>query len=200
MTSTTTTELRIGVLGGTFDPPHLGHLRLAQACIEQLLLDTVLFIPANKNPLKQRHESSPRDRLRMTQLLIDGHEKMAVSDIEITRAGHSFAVDTMEELQAVQPAQYWFIMGADAALEISNWKNPQRLAKLCRFAVALRGTTLKEEVILAAPDGLESNFDFIDFLDPNSSTRVRDNMARSGHSPLIPPAIESYAREHKLYE
>lgn len=200
MTSTTTTELRIGVLGGTFDPPHLGHLRLALACIEQLELDRVLLVPANKNPLKQRHESSTRHRLRMTQILIDGQEKLATSDIEITRTGPSFAVDTMEELQAVQPAQYWFIMGSDAALDLSEWKNPHRLAKLCRFAIALRGDVSKELVILSAPDGLASNYDFVDFNDTTSSTKVRDQMARNGHSPLIPAEIESYARENKLYE
>ena len=97
--------MRIGILGGTFDPPHIAHLALAHAAIEQLDLEEVIFMPVAKNPLKHKAMASPKQRLAMTSLLIEGEPKLAVSDLEISRVGQSYAVDTLEELQAAQPAE-----------------------------------------------------------------------------------------------
>ena len=106
--------MKTGVLGGTFDPPHYGHLELAKAAKAQLGLDEVMFVPANRNPLKTRKTASAKHRLRMVELEIEDEEGLSVSDIEITRGGPSYAVDTLEELKMVRPGEYWFIVGADA--------------------------------------------------------------------------------------
>src|ERR1700722_59500 len=107
--------MRIGVLGGTFDPPHLGHLALARAALRQLELDEVLFLPANRNPLKTGKGGTPaKHRLAMIDLMLKNEPTMAYSDMEITRGGPSYAVDTLNELHAVRPAEYWFLMGADS--------------------------------------------------------------------------------------
>src|SRR4051794_25149699 len=103
--------MKIGILGGTFDPPHTGHLSVARAALEQLELDEVLFLPASRNPLKSRKVVTPaKHRLGMVEALVRNEEKMAVSDMELTRGGISYTVDTLGELHMVQPAEYWFLM------------------------------------------------------------------------------------------
>src|ERR1041384_5745403 len=102
--------MKIGILGGTFDPPHNGHLAFAEAAVQTLELDEVLFIPANRNPLKpEKRQASAKDRLEMVRLMVEGKPQMAVSDIEIRRGGPSYAVETLDELHFVSPAEYWFL-------------------------------------------------------------------------------------------
>lgn len=129
---------RIGILGGTFDPPHVGHTALARAALEQLNLDEVILVPASKNPLKHRQGTSAKDRLAMTELAVEDEPGLGCSDIDVTRGGSSYAVDTLEELRMVQPAHYWFVCGVDAVASLEEWKNPDRLLSLCRLAVVGR--------------------------------------------------------------
>ena len=98
--------MKYGVLGGTFDPPHLGHLEMAQAARAALGLDEVVIVPANRNPLKTRQASPAKHRLKMCSLMAAGEEGLTVSDVEITRRGPSYAVDTIEELRMARPGEY----------------------------------------------------------------------------------------------
>ena len=116
--------MKYGILGGTFDPPHIGHMLIAQEARRQLGLDEVLWVPANKNPIKRGRQSSPRARLEMCRLATQGVEGMAVSDVETSRGGESYAVDTLEELKMVMPGDYWFIAGMDAVAQLPTWKDP----------------------------------------------------------------------------
>src|SRR5438045_2029390 len=117
--------MRIGILGGTFDPPHLGHLALANAAREHLKLDEVIFMPASRNPIKKGTQTPPKQRLEMVKRTVEGHPGLAYSDLEITRGGPSYAVDTLTELSFAKPAEYWFLVGADALKDLPTWKQPE---------------------------------------------------------------------------
>ena len=193
--------MRIGILGGTFDPPHAGHLALARAAIQNLELDEVLFMPASRNPLKQRPIASAKHRLAMTQILIKDEPAMAVSDLEISRGGQSYAVETLEELQAVQPADYWFIVGGDALKDLTQWKNPDRLLKLCRIAVAVRPPQTESMVRAHIPEEYRERVDLLEMppLDI-ASFDIRDRLARRravGNS--FPTPLLDYVEKNKLY-
>lgn len=195
--------MRIGILGGTFDPPHYGHLKLAEAAIEALDLDEVILLPANINPFKQqRRGTSAKDRLAMLQLLQKRHPKLALSDMEITRGGVSYTVDTLGELQMVHPGDYWFIMGADAMTQFMEWKNPQRILRLCRLAVTIRPPITKEELQLHLPEEFRDRIDVIEMKPTEeSSTTIRDRIIRGlPVQNMTTPEIVTYIRNNKLYQ
>jgi nicotinate-nucleotide adenylyltransferase len=195
--------LKIGVLGGTFDPPHLGHLALAKAAMESLSLDEVLWVPANRNPLKSgRRQASARDRLEMVRLMIADEPAMAVSDLEIGRGGPSYAVETLDELHFVKPADYWFILGSDAVRDIGTWKNPEKLLRLCRLGVAYRAPESWDDVLSRIRPEFRERLDPVTMPPMDvSSTEVRLRLARKQPvGALMHPAVLKYVREHKLYE
>jgi nicotinate-nucleotide adenylyltransferase len=194
--------MKIGILGGTFDPPHNGHLAVAEACLKELELDEIMFLPANQNPIKPANSTTAaKARLQMVRRLIEGQDRMSVSDMEITRGGKSYAVDSLEELQVAQPAEYWFIVGTDAAKSLPKWKNPNRLVKLCRIAIVTRPTTTESEILVRLPTLWKSDIDFVRMTPVDiSSTLIRDNIAKGRDiSRLTPKAVEDYVRENKLY-
>jgi len=194
--------MRIGILGGTFDPPHTGHLSLGQAAIEQLELDELIFIPANRNPLKgTKNETAAKHRLAMVEKLITGQPQMAYSDMEITRGGPSYTVDTMSELQMVRPADYWFIMGADALRGLASWKSPNRLTRLCRIAVAVRPPLIVADVLVKLPEEFKGHVDIIEMpaLDI-SSTELRNRIHNGQNiNPWMTTEVRQYIQTHKLY-
>lgn len=193
--------MKLGVLGGTFDPPHIGHLRIAEASLNGLGLDEVILMPAARNPLKERPNASGRDRLEMVRRLVSERSGMAVSDLEITKGGASYAVETMAELQMARPAEYWFIVGADAAKEIGQWKQPAKLLKLCRLGVVLRRPLTKSQLLAAVPEEARASMDFIEMepLDV-SATDIRDRIARGlSADPWIPPQVLQYIKQCHLY-
>ncbi|MCH7945378.1 MAG: nicotinate-nicotinamide nucleotide adenylyltransferase, partial [Armatimonadetes bacterium] len=155
----------------------------------------------NRNPLKTGDQASPKARLHMCGLAITGEEGMSVSDIEITRGGPSYLVDTLRELQMVMQGEYWFIAGADSMASFETWKEPRRVVQRCRIALARRaGTDL---------EGLRSRlgpelFQRIDLLNTDakkvSSSNIRD-MVYGGDdvSHLVCPAVADYIRETGLY-
>lgn len=194
--------MRIGILGGTFDPPHSVHLNLARTAMQELRLDEVLFVPANKNPLKSAAAlTSGKQRLEMVRRLIAKEPGMAVSDMEITRGGASYTVDTLNELQAVMPAEYWLLLGADAAKSLSEWGKPQKLARLCRIGVALRPPTTETELLTKIPLEFQDKVDIIR-MNPQtvSSSELRDRLL-NGQSVAawIPPEVVRYIQDNKLY-
>ncbi len=195
--------MKIGLLGGTFDPPHIGHLTLARAAIEHLGLDEVIFIPANQNPLKERRIFTKlADRVEMTKILASLDEKFAVSDVEITRGGPSYMVDTVTELSFVEPAEYWVIMGSDSLKSFEQWKNPYRLTRLARLAVAARPPIEADKVLALVDAEYHDRIDLIPF-EPmeTSSTEIRDRVLKN--LPLgnaIPNKVLQYIQKQKLYK
>lgn len=131
---------RVGVLGGTFDPPHLGHLWLAALAADELALDRVLFMPAGRPPHKRgRRISSTSDRLVMTRLAIAGNPAFELCPLEIERPGPSFTVDSVRELRRLHPdAHLYLLMAADSLGQIHTWRDPQRLLALVEWAVGPR--------------------------------------------------------------
>ena len=193
--------MKYGILGGTFDPPHVGHMQVAKAALAQLGLDEVVWVPANRNPLKTDDQTSPKARLHMCTLAITGEEGMSVSDIEITRGGPSYLVDTLRELLMVRKGEYWFIAGADAMAGFGTWKEPERVAQMCRIALSPRSGTDMEGLISRLGPEL---FHRIDLLSADvkkvSSSNIRD-MVYGGDdvSHLVCPAVADYLRETGLY-
>jgi len=194
--------MRIGVLGGTFDPPHAGHLALARAALVQLELDEVLFIPANRNPKKSvKSETPAKHRFAMVQKLLESETLMASSDMEITRGGPSYAVDTLTELQMVKPGEYWFLMGADALRGLVDWKSPARLMRMCRLGVAIRPPLIVSDVMIKLPEEYKGHVDVLSMPAQNISSSELRNKLHNGQSvdTWISPEVQRYIQTHKLY-
>jgi nicotinate-nucleotide adenylyltransferase len=197
--------VRIGILGGTFNPPHLGHLICAQEAYLQLGLDRVTLIPARIPPHKPvEDEPGANHRLELCRLAIRGDEqRFDVSDVEIRREGPSYTVDTLEELHCTTPDHELFlIVGGDIAAGLPNWRRPERVLSLATLAVAKRRGTSRaavESALASLPGGERTCF----FRMPRiaiSSTMLRDR-ARSGQSIryYVRDAVESYIERHRLY-
>jgi nicotinate-nucleotide adenylyltransferase len=196
--------VRLGILGGTFNPPHLGHLICAQEAYLQLLLNRVILIPARIPPHKPvDEEPGPEHRLELCRLAVNGDERFAVSDMEIARDGPSYTVDTLEELHSSAPeSELFLILGGDVAAGLPNWHEPERVLSLATVAVAKRRGTAKSAVDAALHSvrgGERAQF----FQMPRigiSSTLVR-RRAREGTSIkyIVPDAVKTYIEEHGLY-
>ncbi len=196
--------MRIGILGGTFNPPHLGHLVCAQEALIQLKLDEVLLIPTNTQPHKWlRDDPGPGHRLELCRLAVGGDERFAVSDLEVRRGGPSYTVDTLEELHAiVQDSELYLILGGDIATGLSQWRKPERVLSLSTLAVVDREGTPRAAIEAALdhlPGGERAHF----FAMPQiaiSSTLVRRRLqARQSVRYLVPDAVIDYIERHELY-
>lgn len=134
--------MRIGVFGGTFDPPHVGHLLLAADACDALRLDKLIFVPAAAQPFKVDAPAvaSPRDRLEMLRLAVGDDPRYSVDDTEIAREGLSYTVDTLEEIARRNiGAKLFLLVGEDALGGFPGWRNPERIAQLATLAVMHRG-------------------------------------------------------------
>lgn len=128
---------RLGVFGGTFDPPHHGHLIVAAEVHERLALDRLLFVPAADPPHKAVTGATPGQRVRMLRAALDGDERFAVDELEIDRGGASYTVDTLRELRAREGerAELFFLLGADQYRVFGSWREPREVARLARLTV-----------------------------------------------------------------
>lgn len=147
--------MRIGVMGGTFDPIHIGHLVTAEEARVQFDLQKVIFIPSARPPHKADvPHSPPEDRLRMVELAIAGNPALEVSDMELARVGLSYTVDTLRQLHDVygESSELFFITGADAILEILTWKDPAQLLAEARFIAATRPGYPLEKLTESLPE------------------------------------------------
>lgn len=195
--------MRIGILGGTFDPPHNGHLAVARACVKELALDELLFLPAAKNPLKPSGpRASATDRLTMLGLLVAAEDNMGILDLEIQKGGSSYTVETMTDLQMVQPADYWFLLGADALRGFGEWKSPERLLRLCRLGVVLRPSQADADVVSRFSEPYRERIDLVRMPPVDvSSTEIRNRLERGQTiAPYVPPAVLAYIEEKGLYQ
>lgn len=195
--------MKIGILGGTFDPPHIGHVTLAQAALEALELDEVVFVPANRNPMKTREQSSPaKHRLAMVQAIVASHERFACSDMEITRGGPSYTVDTLSELHMVRPAEYWILMGSDAVRSFDTWKSPRRILQMARIGVLLRPPLPEHELLTRLDEELRAHVDVIQTKPIDvSATDLRKKITLGQNvAPWIEPAVLTYITANRLYK
>jgi nicotinate-nucleotide adenylyltransferase len=196
---------RLGILGGTFDPIHDGHLVAAQETRHQLALDQVLFVPAATPPHKPDRAISPAlHRLHMIELAIAGQPGFAISRVDIDRPGPHYTVDTLRLLREAWPPDsvLFFIEGSDSLAEMVTWYKPEQLIKLCELAVVRRPGSQTEisKLELKLP-GLTSRLNWVDMpLLDISSTDLRARV-REGRpiSYLLPVAVEAYILENELY-
>ncbi|MDP2469839.1 MAG: nicotinate-nucleotide adenylyltransferase [Candidatus Palauibacterales bacterium] len=137
--------LRLGIFGGTFDPPHIGHLVVAQDALESLTLDRLLVIPAGRPPHRAA-AFAEAERLEFARLAFAGDERIEVSDVEVRREGPSWTVDTLEWARTeLKPSELFLIVGADQLGTLGGWREPERILRLARLAVMTRnGETLAE--------------------------------------------------------
>jgi len=188
---------RVGVFGGTFDPPHIGHLVTAIDVQQALHLDTVLMVVANVPWQKQgsRPISAAADRLDMVRAAVDAVDRVEASDLEIRRGGSSYSVDTLVELRDADPdGERFLILGSDAAALLHTWERSEELPGLCRIVVVDRpgGTTV-------VPEGFSVDRIRVPRLEV-SSTDLR-NRAADGRSLrfMVPDAVISLLLERRLY-
>ncbi|MDB4349919.1 nicotinate-nucleotide adenylyltransferase, partial [Omnitrophica bacterium] len=133
--------MKIGILGGTFNPIHLGHLRLAEEALKKLSLDKLIFIPSYIPPHKPHEDIvSSAHRLRMVEIAVEEKPNLEVSDIEIKLKGTSYSINTIKKLKNIygDGADIYFIAGSDYADELESWKDIENLKRLCRFVIATR--------------------------------------------------------------
>ncbi|MGQ9571652.1 MAG: nicotinate-nucleotide adenylyltransferase [Dehalococcoidia bacterium] len=198
--------MRLGVLGGTFDPPHLGHLMLAQEAWLALGLEQVLFVPAGDPWRKAGQELSARNhRLAMVQLAVGDNPRFAVSTLEIEREGPSYTVDTLVALQKqrADATEILFLMGQDSLADLPNWRQPERIIALARLAVARRSAWEEAEAdaLESCLPGISRRLVWLDMPRIDiSSTAVRERVRRGlSIRYWVPPEVEDYIRQHRLY-
>lgn len=199
---------RTGILGGTFDPPHLAHLALAEAARAALSLDRVLFVPAGDPWRKADRRVSPAAaRLELVRAAIEGMPWAAVSTVEVDREGPSYTAETVEALAAAgDPGEaWWFILGADALADMAYWHEPRRIVARARLAVAQRpgreGEPLVTEALRAAVPGIEAYIDVLPMaLSDLSATAIRTRV-RAGESTdgMLPPSVRAVVDRLGLY-
>lgn len=210
---------RIGLFGGTFNPIHLGHLRGAEEIREAFSLDEVVFIPSAIPPHKSQEEIiDARYRIEMVRLAISSNPYFSLSEIELSRPGKSYSIDTLHHFCDGGQDTFFFILGGDAFVEIETWKDFKSLFALCHFIVMVRPGFDKIPVASQLPGSLTSAFQYdletrvwvhlsgnhlyfkeISFLDI-SSTKIRELIERGESIKyLVPPETEAYLHQQGLY-
>lgn len=196
---------RVGLLGGTFNPPHVGHLLCAQEAREQLSLDEVLLVPVHTPPHKEADQDpGPEVRLELCRLAAAEAPGIGVSDVEVRREGPSYTADTLREIHARAPGDVLsFIVGGDMAYSLPAWREPDVVLGLARLAVAERSGVRREDIAqrLATLPGARERIDFFDMPRVDVSSSLVRRKAAQGLSLrwLVPDAVAAYVRDHGLY-
>lgn len=199
MTPDTVAARRIGVFGGAFDPPHLGHVQLLQTAIGQLALDTVLVIPTGEAWHKARGLTAAQHRLAMAQLAFGHLPQVQVDAREVQRSGPSYTVDTLTELHAEHPgANFYLLMGQDQWSRFGSWRQPDTVAALAIICVAYRADSAWAQADSKAtmPQPLSIAMPAVGA----SSTAIRSAVARhEGIDGLVFAPVARYIEQHHLY-
>lgn len=204
-----TADLRVGILGGTFDPIHYGHLAIAEQVREALELDRVVFIPAAMPPHKLGLQITPApQRATMVELAVAGNPAFTVSLMELEREGPSYTADTLAALAAQAARQrvareFFFILSSEALAGLPEWHEPDRILSLCRLAVVQRpGTPLPAPAELRARFGERAErivaVETVPLAHSASALRARAAAGRTIRY-LVPPAVDAYICDHHLY-
>jgi len=194
--------MRLGVLGGTFDPVHLGHLLLAEEAREQLGLKRVLFVPAAQPWRKaERHISGAEHRLAMLRLATQDNDAFEVSEVELKRSGPSYTGETLAVIRdKYKDAELFFILGEDALTDLPNWRDPDRILELAMLAVARRpGETAANPDLVAIAPGREVWLSMPPIGISSSDIRERAGRGLSVRY-RVPDAVERYIRKQNLYK
>jgi nicotinate-nucleotide adenylyltransferase len=195
--------VRLGVLGGSFDPVHAGHVRLAETAHEQADLDRVIFVPAGYQWRKADQRMAPAgDRCEMVRLAIAAHPHFELATLEVEREGPSYSDVTLEALKEERPdAELVFILGQDTLADLPNWHAPGRVLELATLAVAGRAESGGSAASEALPGGLRGRVVWLDMPPVNvSATDIRERV-RAGRSieGLVPDAVREYIAAESLY-
>jgi nicotinate-nucleotide adenylyltransferase len=196
--------VRIGLLGGTFDPPHIGHLILGEYAVDALKLTRLLYIPAADPPHKRGAPKTPAaQRTAMLQAAIADNPRFELSRIDLDREGPHYSLETVQIAQAQYPeAELYFVMGGDSLRDLLSWHRPADLIRFCRLAVMRRpGADAYPEMHEAALPGLAQRVIMIDAprLEISSTEIGRRLTAGQSVRYLVPDAVLAYIREHELY-
>jgi nicotinate-nucleotide adenylyltransferase len=194
----------IGILGGTFNPPHMGHLVMAQEALDQLDLDRVVLMPVAVPPHKEaREDPGAAARLELCRLAVAGDERFEVSSLEVDRGGASFTVDTLRELHDVEPEHdLTFIVGGDMAQSLPAWREPEAILALARLAVAEREGVRREDIarrLESLHDGSRVVFFDMPRIDISSSSIRRRVAEGRPVRYLVPDAVAEAIAEQGLY-
>ena len=196
---------KIGILGGTFDPIHVGHLYMAEAVFTGMGLAKVGFIPAYVPPHKLEQDFAPaEDRYMMTKLAVASNPHFSVSDMELRRTGISYTIDTIKELHLLYPTEeLFFIIGADSVAQLHTWHNIEEMLEITTFVAAGRPgyEGVMDEVVSHLGERAREKIILLDTPQYDiSSTDIR-NRIKSGASlaGLVPEAVERYIYDHGLY-
>jgi nicotinate-nucleotide adenylyltransferase len=195
---------RIGVLGGTFDPPHIGHLILAEYAADALALTNVLFVPAADPPHKQREFKTPvAHRLRMLELALKDNPRFGISRIDIDRLGPHYSVDMIRIINNQYPsAEIYFVMGSDSLRDLPTWYRPDELVSLCKLAVMRRsGVEVDPGMHEQALPGISGRVVMFNApLIEVSSTEIVSRLAQGKSIRYqTPDAVREYIMTHRLY-
>ena len=194
----------IGILGGTFNPPHMGHLVMAQEALDQLDLDRVVFMPVAVPPHKEaREDPGAEARLELCRLAVAGDERFKVSSLEVDRGGASFTVDTLKELHDVEPEhELTFIVGGDMAQSLPAWREPETILALARLAVAEREGVRREDIarrLESLHDGSRVVFFDMPRIDVSSSAIRRRVAEGRPIRYLVPDSVAAAIAERGFY-
>jgi len=193
--------MRLGIFGGTFNPPHMGHVEAAAACVQALRLDALWLMPTGIPPHKALPEgsASASQRLDMARLAAQAIPRGAACGLELERQGASYTVDTLREIRAQRPEDaLWLVIGSDMLLSFERWREYREIAKMVRLAVVSREAgdrpALEEKAAWLTLDcGAE-----IDFVD-NAVNKVSSTAARAGEADALPPGVPEYVVRNLLY-
>ena len=192
---------RLGLLGGTFDPPHYGHLVAAQEVAWRLQLDRVLFLPARQNPLKEDHSSSAEDRFTMVSLAVEGNPRFEASREDLDRPPPSYTADLLRALHTPDRELY-FIVGADILPELERWREPAEIVRLARLAVVNRpGAPPPQLAMQLLRPGARERVDLVEIPGVAIASRELRERVREGRpiTYLMPPKVEAFIHQSGLY-
>lgn len=199
-------RVRVGVLGGTFDPPHIGHLVIAQEALVYVRLSQVIFAPTSHPPHKSAENHTPiQDRLEMVRLAIAKHPRFSLSRVDVDREGPTFTVDTMRILrrQWDDNTDWFFIMGMDSLAGLLSWHEPEQLIRLCTLAVFKRpGFEANLDELARQLPGLRERIVFIPAPSLDVAASELQRRIRNGEpiTHLVPEAVVAYICENELYK
>ena len=197
-------SVRIALFGGTFDPVHYGHLRLAEEAREAANLERVLFVPANASPFRlQEPLSAPQHRLQMLRLATVDNPAFEVSELEIQRGGVSYTIDTVVAIRNQYPeATLFLIMGADALQSFMQWRSPDAIVQACSLLVGVRPTHELQAILERLPETIRQRAQPVamPLLDISAHTIRRRVRAGRSIRYLTPPDVIKYIQQHRLYQ
>ena len=194
--------MRIGVLGGTFDPVHYGHLRTVEAAAGKFHLDQVLYVPARLSPLKTETPADPRHRVAMLALALQGRPDRRIAFDELDREPPSYTLDTLRAFAArYRTAELWLLMGTDTLARLAQWREPEEIVKMARIAAFYREPFVGDGLRVPEIPGLSERLEVFDAGSVKiSATELRASLARGDSaSGSVPEPVAEYITKHGLY-